>query len=116
MRANLTAFFERFSTAGTAGDCVADVFLAGDASGIKPVTRQAFLEALPKRAEMFAKAGLGTPVLQELTFEALDDHYLLARTEWVAGHVRLVSSYLLHRRDDGALHVVVYLNHEGLGI
>jgi hypothetical protein len=115
MRAELTAFFERFRAGDSVGDCFADVFLAGDAAGIKPVTRQVFLESLPKRAEMLARAGLQSPALADLSFESLDDHYILARTVWTAGAGRLASSYLLHRRD-GALRVVVYLNHEGLGV
>lgn len=97
----------------TPADCFADVFLAGDAQGIKPVTRQAFLAALLQRAEAFARAGLAEPVLTDLDIDTLDEHFLLARTEWDAGAARLVSSYLLHRAGDGGLRVVVYLNHQG---
>ena len=93
----------------------AEVFLAGDAAGVQPVTRQAFLAALPARAACFAQTGLSEPVLAALTHETLDEdgRSLLARTEWDAGGARLASSYLLHRADDGTLRVVVYLNHKG---
>jgi hypothetical protein len=111
LRDELTIFFQRLSD--RPAESFAETFLAGDKGGIRPVTREAFLRALPKRAEMFREAGVGEPVLAELSFEALDEHYVLARTEWAAGPIRLVSSYLLHRKDDGTLEVVVYLNHQG---
>ena len=119
----MTAFFAQFSSGSARldpellGARFAEVFLVGDASGAKPVSREAFLRMLPQRAETFTRAGIGTPVLDQLTFDNLDDHYTLARTEWTAPRdggdtVRLVSSYLLHRQD-GALRVVAYLNHRG---
>ena len=111
MTSELRAFFESMSADPAA--CFADVFLAGDASGIKPVTRQAFLAALPRRAEALARAGLTSPTLSDLSFDALDEHFVLARTTWDAGAAQLVSSYLLHRDPGGALRVVVYLNHQG---
>jgi hypothetical protein len=96
----------------------AEVFLVGDAGGARPVTREAFLDALPLRAEMFARAGVGEPLLDRVAVTELDQHYLVARTEWTAPRrggdaVRLVSSYLLHRDGDD-LRVVVYLNHRGV--
>jgi hypothetical protein len=68
---------------------------------------------------MFADAGLGAATLTALSHSRLDDHYLLARTEWSAARdaggepLQLASSYLLH--DDGdELRIVLYLNHLGL--
>jgi hypothetical protein len=116
-RAELTAFFQHFSAdadRNALAECFADVFLVGDASGAQPVPREAFLRSLPKRAEMFAKAGVGKPELAELSYDVLDESYIFARTEWCADPIRLVASYLVHRNEDGALHVVVYLNHKGL--
>lgn len=61
-------------------------------------------------------------ILTELRHEALDDTYVLARTEWrgeraagngPAGPVRLASTFLLRRDGDG-LRVVLYLNHQDL--
>jgi hypothetical protein len=40
------------------GGCFAQVFLAADATGAKPVPRAAFLQALPRRVQMFADAGI----------------------------------------------------------
>jgi hypothetical protein len=95
----------------------AETFLVGDKNGIHPVSRERFLRALPERAAMFARAGIGTPELADTTVTILDDHYLLARTRWVAPRAQgepaqLASSYLLHH-DGTALRVVAYLNHRG---
>jgi hypothetical protein len=121
----LRQFFAEFSTASDTLDldvlarCFADPFLSAGAGGARPVSRAAFLQALPRRAQMFADAGLGAATLTALSHSRLDDHYLLARTEWSAARdaggepLQLASSYLLH--DDGdELRIVLYLNHLGL--
>jgi hypothetical protein len=118
-------FFDVFGDAGgdlkldVLGHLFADPFLAADATGARPVPRDLFLQALPRRAALFADAGLGPAALTALTWDRLDDHYLLARTEWACPSLaggepkRLSSSFLLH--DDGdRLRIVLYLNHEGL--
>lgn len=102
LRDDLTIFFHRLSD--HPAESFADVFLSGDKDGIKPVTRQAVLKALPKRAKMFREAGVGEPTLASLSFEALDERFIPC----------LESSYLLHRMEDGTMQVVVYLNHKGL--
>jgi hypothetical protein len=122
--AELRAFFDVFSRASGTLDvdalarCFGEVFLAADATGAKPVTRAAFLQALPARAQAFEAAGVGPSTLDSLTYQQLDEHYLLVRTEWTAPRetgdtVRLSSSFLLHCRQDG-LRIVLYLNHRGL--
>jgi len=118
-------FFDEFSAASDTLDlnalagCFADPFLSADASGARPVPLAAFLRALPRRAQMFADAGIGTVSLASINHERLDEHYLLARAEWNALRasggepVRLASSFLLH--DEGErLRIVLYLNHQGL--
>ena len=118
-------FFEVFGDAGgdlkldVLGRLFADPFLSADATGARPIPRDLFLAALPRRAALFAEAGLGPAALTGLTWDRLDDHYLLARTEWACPSrtggepKRLSSSFLLH--DDGdRLQIVLYLNHEGL--
>ncbi|MGW0196156.1 hypothetical protein [Nonomuraea sp. NPDC003201] len=122
----LRRFFDVFAQASdsldvdTLAGCFAEVFLAGDAGGARPVPRPAFLQALPRRAQMFADAGIGPAALDTLTHQQLDDRYVLVRTEWTAPRtaggepVHLSSSYLLHRDADDTYRVVVYLNHQGL--
>jgi hypothetical protein len=99
-------------------ECFAQEFLAADKDQAQAVPRQAFIGFLPKRAEMFAAAGVRPAELEQLTYQELDEHYLLARTEWVAPRsegdaVRLSSSYLVHRRGPD-FRIVLYLNHRGL--
>ena len=112
---DVAAFLRNLTTDPEAG--FAETFLVGDRNGARPISRDRFLEALPGRAAMFTRAGIGPPELAETTVTILDDHYLLARTRWVAPRaqaepVELASSYLLHH-DGDALRVVAYLNHRG---
>ncbi|MFC0505496.1 DUF4440 domain-containing protein [Micromonospora costi] len=118
VRAFLTTF-SRATDPATAADTFADPFLLADASGARPVPRAAFLAALPGRERAFRDAGLGAPVLTDVSSQRLDETYVLARGDWDAPRtgggqpVRLASSFLLH--DDGdAFRVVLYLNHHGL--
>lgn len=101
------------------GECFADPFLLADEAGARPVSRAAFLAALPRRAQLFAASGLGPAALTDVAWQRLDDRYVLVRTDWAAPRVDggqpvpLASSYLLH--DDGErFRVVLYLNHQGL--
>jgi hypothetical protein len=121
----LSEFFETFSRASDTLDadalatCFEEVFLAADATGARAVSRPLFLQALPMRQQMAEVAGIGSAVLSSLTHQELDEHYVLARTEWTAPSttggdaVRLCSSFLLRRDDDG-LRIVCYLTHQGL--
>ena len=125
MESRVREFFDVFADASgdlkldVLGHCFADPFLSADASGARPVPRDAFLAFLPRRARMFADAGVGPAALTELSADRLDPHYLLVRTTWAAPRlaggepVPLESSFLLH--DDGdRLRIVLYLNHRGL--
>jgi hypothetical protein len=123
MPSRVREFFEVFAgntlNPEVVGSCFADPFLSADASGSRPVPLDVFLAALPRRAQMFADAGVGPAALTSLVESHLDEHYVLVRTEWAAPRLsggeplRLASSYLLH--DDGnSLRIVLYLNHSGL--
>jgi hypothetical protein len=125
MDSRIRRFFEVFSTASDAldltalADCFTDPFLSADATGARAVPRAALLQALPRRAQMFADAGVGAARLTSISHDRLDDHYLMARTQWTAPRtagaepLHLASSFLLH--DEGEhLRIVLYLNHQGL--
>ena len=120
------SFFDAFAEASdrldldVLGRLFADPFLAADPAGARPVPRELFLQALPRRAELFGAAGIGRVLLTEERHEALDDTYVLARTGWRGERtggdgplppVRLASTFLL-RRDGDDLRVVLYLNHQ----
>jgi ketosteroid isomerase-like protein len=119
------AFFDTFAAASDQLDVdrlaelFAETFLAADPAGAQSVPRQAFLAALPRRAELFAAAGVARVVLADLQHQPLDATYVLARTDWRAERigastpVRLSSTFIL-RRDADRLQVVFYLNHQDL--
>jgi ketosteroid isomerase-like protein len=119
------AFFDTFAAASDPLDVdrlaelFVETFLAADPAGAQPVPRQAFLAALPRRAELFAAAGITRVVLADLQHQPLDDTYVLARTDWRGERtgsstpVRLSSTFIL-RRDADRLQVVCYLNHQDL--
>jgi ketosteroid isomerase-like protein len=119
------AFFDAFAVASDQLDLdrlaelFAETFCAADPAGARPVPRQAFLAALPRRAELFAAAGIARVVLTDLQHQPLDATYVLARTDWRAERaaastpVRLSSTFIL-RRDADRLRVVFYLNHQDL--
>jgi ketosteroid isomerase-like protein len=118
-------FFDRFAGASddldldALGELFDETFLAADPDGAQPVPKALFLQALPRRAQLFAAAGIARVTLDGLQHEALDDTYVLARTGWRAERtgdgqpVRLESTFLL-RRDGDRLRVVLYLNHQDL--
>ena len=119
------AFFATFAAASDQLDLerlaelFAETFLAADPAGVQAVPRQAFLRALPRRAELFAAAGITRVALADLRHQPLDNTYVLARTDWRAERagasrsVRLSSTFIL-RRDADRLRVVFYLNHQDL--
>jgi ketosteroid isomerase-like protein len=119
------AFFATFAAASDQLDLdrltelFAETFLAADPAGVQAVPRRAFLRALPRRAELFAAAGITRVVLADLQHQPLDDTYVLARTDWRGERtgsstpVRLSSTFIL-RRDADRLRVVFYLNHQDL--
>ncbi len=120
----VVSFLETFQRASRELDldalrgCFAEIFLAGDASGSRPVPRQAFLEALPARAAAAAAAGVGRAALRSATAVMLDDRWTLLRTTWAApreggGELPMASSFLLHREGD-QVRAAAYLSHEGL--
>jgi ketosteroid isomerase-like protein len=118
-------FFDTFAAASDRlevdrlAELFAETFLAADPAGVQPVPRQAFLRALPRRAELFAAAGIDRMVLDDLQCHPLDGTYVLARTDWrgeratASDPVRLSSTFIL-RRDGDQLRVVFYLNHQDL--
>jgi ketosteroid isomerase-like protein len=120
------AFFAAFAAASDQLDTdrlaelFAETFLAADPAGVQAVPRQAFLRILPRRAELFAAAGVTRVVLTDLQHQPLDNTYVLARADWHAERpgaastpVRLSSTFIL-RRDADRLRVVFYLNHQDL--
>lgn len=126
LEGRVAAFLESFREASAALDVdgqralFAETFLVGDASGARPVPREAFLQAIPARAAAAEQAGVGRAQLVEASMLRLDGAWVLLRTEWSSpladgGELPMTSTFLLH--DDGAeLRVTTYLNHRGLPV
>lgn len=115
------AFFEEFERAGNTDDVestrrqFADVFLNADPHGTNAIPRTLLVDSLPQRRQLFASIGLRNTRLSGISQTTLDDHYLLATTQWLAelvdgDELELSSTFLLHRTE-GSLRIVLYLNH-----
>jgi ketosteroid isomerase-like protein len=109
----IEAFFGTFAAASDELDVdrlaelFAETFLAADPAGARAVSREAFVHALPRRAELFAAAGITRVVLADLDRRALDEAYVLVRTVWHAESIaaptpiELSSTFILRRDEDG---------------
>lgn len=95
------------------------VFLSLDPTTAAPIQRDALIAFLPRRRDLFAKAGASGTRLATLEMIELDQLHVLARTTWTvlfdAPHdpVTLRSTFTLRRTEDG-WRIAVYLNHESL--
>ena len=117
-------FFAAFERASNQRDLqasatqFADVFLSADPNRVTAVTRQAFLDALPQRAQLFASIGHTGTRLVSLKEAPLDDRHVLADTTWETqledGDTLTLSSVFLSRREPGALRIVFYLNRQDI--
>jgi hypothetical protein len=121
-------FLKRYETnanIGTAEEIVsqfAEVFMAADPSGARPVPASVLLAAVPQRKKLFESMGSGVTTLASLEQTRLDDRYILLKTEWLvkfdrgngrSEELRLRSTFIVQRFDD-RMRIVFYLNHEDL--
>jgi hypothetical protein len=114
--------FEANSNIGNAEEAVkqfADVFMAADPGGAKAVPSSVLMMAIPQRKKLFESVGGSVTTLASVEQTALDDRYVLLRTEWLVKfdqgveELTLRSTFLVHRSDDG-LKIVLYLSHQDL--
>lgn len=126
-RPDVRDFFRRFQSAGDDLDSAAltgmfaGVFLSLDPNSVAAVSPQALLGALPRRRQLFEAAGSDGLELAGVSETPLDDLHTLVRTSWrlrmrdqaPRDPVELLSTFIL-RWQDGAWHIVVYLNHQDL--
>lgn len=127
VRDDVTAFFERFASAGEDSVEAAELFhptvLTLDPVSVSPVTREQVLASLPLRKQFFARLGITGMSLDDLAESPIDDQHTLVRSTWrlertaasaIAAGTVFTSTYLL-RKVDGDWQIVVYLNHQDLG-
>ena len=76
--------FERSRTGGAeaAAALYAETFLAAGPDGARCIRAEDFVKALPKRKEMFERAGLRRTELAGVTETPLGQRYSMARTKW----------------------------------
>src|ERR1700722_4647249 len=78
--------FEVNSNVGDAEEAVkqfADVFMAADPGGARAVPSSALMMAIPQRKKLFESVGSSVTTLVSVEQTALDDRYVLLRTEWL---------------------------------
>lgn len=87
MSSRMAEFLESFERSRTKGAeavaaLYADTFLAGGPDGARCVRAEDFAKALPRRKEMFERAGCRRTALAGVTETPLDGRYTMARTKW----------------------------------
>lgn len=122
-------FFDQYERANAASDLTAiralyaDTFMFASAGGAKAVRKEDFLKVIPKMKAHFASMGLTKTRLQSVESSAIDGGYLLAKAEWemtvvdsrgLGRQVDAFATYLLERKEDGALAIVFQIDHQDL--
>jgi hypothetical protein len=123
-RPDVVAFFDRYQQGADTADpdvvrgCFAETFLNLDPTSAGPVPREALIQALPGRAQLFAGIGVEALELTALSERPLDELHTLAATTWTARFAAdaadrtplvLPSQFLLRRYAD-SWQIVAYLN------
>jgi hypothetical protein len=117
--------FEANANVGSTEETVeqfADVFMAADPSGARPVPRPVLLMAIPQRRKLLASVGSSVTTLASVKETRLDQRYVLLETEWLVKFERgggrsedltLRSTFVLYR-SEGGIRIVLYLHHQDL--
>jgi hypothetical protein len=123
-RPDVVEFFDRYQQGANTVDpdvvrgCFAETFLHLDPASAGPVPREALIQALPGRAQLFAGIGVEALQLTELGEQPLDDLHTMVATTWSARFsadaadpepLVLPSQFLLRRHED-SWRIVAYLN------
>lgn len=123
-RPDVLEFFDRYqrgadtSDPDVVRDCFAETFLNLDPRGAGPVPREALIQALPGRAQLFATIGVEALELTELIERPLDELHTLVATTWSArfsadardAEPLVLPSHFLLRRHGTSWQIVAYLN------
>jgi ketosteroid isomerase-like protein len=119
------AVFAEFQKASRSGEwqrferLFLPTFFSLDPATAAPVDRQMLIAFLPRRRELFQRAGASGTKLTAIDVTALDPIHAQARTTWTVEYdrphhpVTLRSTFTLRRTDDG-WRIAVYHNHESL--
>lgn len=100
----------------------ADSFLFAGPQGAQAVTREGFLNALPRRQGFFETVGLSSTKITSLEETRLDEHYLSVKVGWVMRFEKdpqhpieneNSATYILQQQEQG-LRIVFQLDHQDL--
>src|SRR3954454_5498441 len=89
-RPDVLEFFDRYQRGADTSDpevvrdCFAETFLNLDPRSAGPVPREALIQALPGRAQLFATIGVEALELTELSERPLDELHTMVTTTWTA--------------------------------
>ena len=122
-RPDVLEFFDRYrrgadtSDPDVVRDCFAETFLNLDPRTCSPVPREALIQALTGRAQLFGSIGVEALELTELRETPLDDLHTLVATTWTArfapgaddAEPLVLPSQFLLRRSGDSWQIVVYL-------
>jgi ketosteroid isomerase-like protein len=123
--AEIEAMFQEFERAarsqewGRYEQLFLPTFLSLDPATATPIERDALIAFLPRRRDLFDRAGASGTRLSTLEIIELDPIHALARTTWAVEYdqphepVTLRSTFTLRRTENG-WRIAVYLNHESL--
>jgi hypothetical protein len=123
-RPDVVEFFDRYlrgadtSDPDVVRDCFAETFLSLDPRSAGPVPREALVQALPGRAQLFAALGVEALELTELSEHPLDELHTMVATTWSARFAAgaenteplVLPSHFLLRRQGSSWQIVAYLN------
>jgi hypothetical protein len=123
-RPDVLEFFDRYrrgadtSDPDVVRDCFAETFLNLDPRTCSPVPREALIQALAGRAQLFGSIGVEGLELTELSETPLDERHTLVATTWTArfspevqdAEPLVLPSQVLLRRSGDSWQIVVYLN------
>lgn len=122
-------FFQQFERANasldlaTIGNLYAGTFMFGGADGVRVVKKEDFLKVVPRMKAHYASTGLSGTELTTVEASALDTRYILAKVRWrmtlcdLKGDrkgIDAFATYLLERKEDNTLSIIVQIDHQDL--
>jgi hypothetical protein len=113
---SVEAFFREYEQ-GALVTCFASTFLYAGPEGAQAMDLGVFTQALPRRRELFDRAGHRSTRLVSVDAKAISAAYTLAETEWSFqfDHTEITNraSFLLHNTGNG-WKIVLYLPHQDI--
>lgn len=122
-------FFDEYERANATSDVAAiaslypDTFMFAGVNGVKAVKKEDFLNLIPRMKAHFVSIGLTKTELHTVEAITINAKYLIAKTGWKmtvvdskgnTKQVNTFATYVLERKADNALSIVLQIDHEDL--